>query len=283
MHESLCHVMYVPVLYEPVIDVIPSPMARWSTRSTNTPFQRCPTGSALLCPSAADAVCGFSSSLTSTPLNTEKRGNKHIAARRSRTSLLATPSSMSTSSHGSDRPSTPKDRASTPSRPRASSKSKGSPKAGGGLIQAFGTLRIDNQDGAPSGTNITALMERDATEQPSPDSVEVSDAIREKAVATKKYLRKKYAERAKNHELAQNRRKAFEVCLLCRCRCGWCVFAVARSPQLSSSSASENACSLVAASNTLSRSSNPHSTARTRQHELDGGRKGGEAQDLRAT
>jgi serine/threonine protein kinase len=77
----------------------------------------------------------------------------------------------------------------------------------GGLIQAFGTLCIDNKDG--NLPKIAQLMER--TDMPSPDDVNVSEAVREKAVATKKYLQKKYAERKKYEELSLARRKKFEL------------------------------------------------------------------------
>ena len=121
---------------------------------------------------------------------------------------------MSTSSVASDgRPTSSgsnKDRASTPTR-QSSPGSANSASKPGGLIKAFGTLRIDGKD-APSSPKIADLMERsESTSVPNPADVQVTDPIREKAVATKKYLRKKYEERARNEELAFQRRKAFEV------------------------------------------------------------------------
>jgi hypothetical protein len=142
---------------------------------------------------------------------------------------------MSTSSVASDgRPTSSgsnKDRASTPTKQSSSGSSSASKP--GGLIKAFGTLRIDGKD-APSSPKIADLMERsESTSVPNPADVQVTDPIREKAVATKKYLRKKYEERARNEELAFQRRKAFEVrargtgvvqglqnlCLFCRRGC----------------------------------------------------------------
>lgn len=116
--------------------------------------------------------------------------------------LLQRTNKMSGQIAADGRPITPKDTATTPTKGKASQ----------GLIQAFGTLRIDNQDGASiSPPSIMQLMGREASETDD-EEVQVTDPIREKANATKKYLRKKYAERRRNGELANQRRKTFEVC-----------------------------------------------------------------------
>jgi len=76
-----------------------------------------------------------------------------------------------------------------------------------GVSDQFSRLTIRDGSGKYS---LSQLMEREDT--PSPEDVTVVTAQREKAVATKKYLTRKYAERRKHLEMSRLRRKAFEVC-----------------------------------------------------------------------
>ena len=103
--------------------------------------------------------------------------------------------------------STPKKKASSKSStksPKPSTVRKSKTEDSGALSEEFSRLSVSDAK-----SSLSQLMERENT--PSAEEVTVSTAQREKAVATKKYLIKKYAERRKTMELSQLRRNAFEV------------------------------------------------------------------------
>ena len=106
-----------------------------------------------------------------------------------------TPTKLSSLDHSNN----PKSRTPKPSSVKKSKKED--------LSAQFNRLNVSNGSGKFS---LNQLLERDNT--PSAEDVTVTTAQREKAVATKKYLSRKYAERRRTLELSKHRRKAFEVC-----------------------------------------------------------------------